>query len=370
MESYQNIASKYISSNAAGGIEESKESHQEDPFGLKSLGSEDQTKPTLRSFKIKSSIVSKALENFFTYTQYCQRYEGDIQELHQQWGHQLVQLKLKVNNIEDEGRLQELEDFDKEINLMKKEMSNQDIFAKFKDESYWRLLEEEVVANINLEDKSSSLQQRVHPKPALDRLSFSSTEFDSYYWLQKGCQRPFRSVIQLILWMNRPGDMNVTKGLDKRLPDLGELWLRNIPSESQEARDCVAKYFPKKVQLFSFNYESALGSIDLYHSALLAATSSVTETVFLYNFKISQAQTIALLAAFRKVTIFGLCSCIMHIPSVPSFPDSMANSNIWQLDFSSSGDRAHGDWGEDSSCFSNLMAGLAQVDILGETWSG
>ncbi|CAI2364307.1 unnamed protein product [Moneuplotes crassus] len=54
------------------------------------------------------------------------------------------------------------------------------------------------------------------------------------------------------------------------------------------------------------------------------------------------------------------------MPSVPSFPDSMENSNIRSLDFSFSGDSAHGDWGKDSSCFSNLMAGLAQVDTLRE----
>ncbi|CAI2371645.1 unnamed protein product [Moneuplotes crassus] len=365
MESKQNIASKYISSDGAGGAEESKESHQEDPFYLKSLESEGQTKPTVGSFKIKASIVSKALENFFTYTQDCQRYEGGIQELHQQWGHQLVQLKLKANNIEDEGRLQELEDLDKEINLLKKEMSNQDIFAKFKDESYWRLLKEEVVASINLEGNASSLQQPAQPKPALDRLHFSSTDFDYYYWLQQGCQQPFRKVTELRLWMNIPRDMNVIKGLDKRLPDLERLVIRNIPRESQEeARHCVAKYFPKTVRAFCFNDDSALGSISLYHSALLAAAPCVAKAVGLYNFKISQPQTIALLAAFHKVTHFGFHSCILHIPSVPSFPDSMANSNIRELDFWCSGDSDHGDWGKDSSCFSNLMAGLAQVDAL------
>ncbi|CAI2371690.1 unnamed protein product [Moneuplotes crassus] len=366
MESKQNIASKYISSDGAGGAEESKESLQEDPFYLKSLESEGQTKPTVGSFKIKASIVSKALENFFTYTQDCQRYEGDIQELHQQWGHQLVQLKLKANNIGDEGRLQELEDLDKEINLLKKEMSNQDIFAKFKDESYWRLLKEEVVASISLEGNASSLQQPAQPKPALDRLHFSSTDFDYYYWLQQGCQRPFRPVTELWLCMDSPGDMNVVTGLDKRLPDLERLRIRKIPRESQEARHCVAKYFPKTVREFSFNIASALGSISLYHSALLAAAPCVTERVELWNFKISQPQTIALLAAFHKVTRFGFGSCILHMPSVPSFPDSMANSNIRELNFYYSGDSAHGDWGKDNSCFSNLMAGLAQVDTVRE----
>ncbi|CAI2371810.1 unnamed protein product [Moneuplotes crassus] len=366
MESKQNIASKYISSDGAGGAEESKESHQEDPFYLKSLESEGQTKPTVGSFKIKASIVSKALENFFTYTQDCQRYEGGIQELHQQWGHQLVQLKLKANNIEDEGGLQELEDLDKEINLLKKEMSNQDIFAKFKDESYWRLLKEEVVASINLEGNASSLQQPAQPKPALDRLTFSSPEFDYYYWLQQGCQQPFSPVDELSLEMDSPGDMNVIKGLDKRLPDLKALRIGRIPRERQEASHCVAKYFPKTVRQFLFNFASALGSIDLYYSALLAAAPCVTKAVVLYNFKISQPQTVALLAAFHKVTSFGFSFCILHMPSVPSFPDSMVNSNIRELNFSCSGDSGHGDWGKDSSCFSNLMAGLAQVDAVRE----
>ncbi|CAI2371985.1 unnamed protein product [Moneuplotes crassus] len=366
MESNQNIPSKYISSGAAEGAEDSKEPYQEDPFDLKPLESEDQTKPTVRSFKIKTSIVSKALENFLKYIQDCQRYEEDAEILHQDWVDQLAQLKLRASNIE-EGRLYELEDLDKEINLLKKAMSKQDIFAKFKDESYWRLLKEEVVAHINLEDKGSSLQQPTQPKPALDRLDFSSTDFDYYYWLQQGCQQPFSPVTELRLRMNRPGDMNVVTGLDKRLPDLERLSIRNIPRESQEeARHCVAKYFPKTVREFYFNANSALGSISLYHSALLAAAPCVTETVFLYNFKISQPQTIALLAAFHKVTGFGFDSCILHMPSVPSFPDSMANSNIRTLDFWYSGDSDHGDWRKDSSCFSNLMAGLAQVDTLRE----
>ncbi|CAI2371804.1 unnamed protein product [Moneuplotes crassus] len=147
MESNQNIASKYLSSGAVGGAEESKESLQEDPFDLKPLESEDQTKPTVRSFKIMTSIVSKALENFLKYIQDCQRCEEDAEILHQDWVDQLAQLKLRASNIE-EGRLYELEDLDKKINLLKKAMSKQDIFAKFKNESYWRLLEEEVVANI------------------------------------------------------------------------------------------------------------------------------------------------------------------------------------------------------------------------------
>ncbi|CAI2371794.1 unnamed protein product [Moneuplotes crassus] len=366
MESNQNIASKYISSGAVGGAEESKESLQEDSFDLKPLESEDQTKPTVRSFKIKTSIVSKALENFLKYIQDCQRCEEDAEILHQDWVDQLAQLKLRASNIE-EGRLCELEDLDKEINLLKKAMSKQDIFAKFKDESYWRLLKEEVVALINLEDKGSSLQQPAQPKPALDRLHFSSAGFDYYYWLQQGCQRPFGPVTGLSLRMNRPGDMKVIKGLDKRLPDLERLVIRNIPRECQEeARHCVAKYFPKTVQRFYFNHGSALISIDLYYSALLAAAPCVTKDIRLYNFKISQPQTIALLAAFHKVTFFAFYSCILQMPSVPSFPDSMANSNIRELDFSSSGDSAHGDWGKDSSCFSNLMAGLAQVDTLRE----
>mmetsp|Transcript_9386 Transcript_9386/g.9073 ORF Transcript_9386/g.9073 Transcript_9386/m.9073 type:complete len:203 (-) Transcript_9386:33-641(-) len=167
--------------------------------------------------------------------------------------------------------------------------------------------------------------------------------------------------------MDSPGDMDVIKGLDKRLPDLERLSIRNIPRESQEeARHCIAKYFPKNVREFSFNIDSDLGSISLYHSALLAAAPCVTKTVYLYNFKISQPQTVALLAAFHKVTRFAFYSCILYISSVPSFPDSMANSNIRELDFNYSGDSDRGDWGKDSSCFSNLMAGLAQVDTLRE----
>ncbi|CAI2371902.1 unnamed protein product [Moneuplotes crassus] len=368
MESNQNIASKYLSSGAAGGAEDSKEPYQEDPFVLKSLESEGQTKPTVRSFKIKAIIVSKALQNFFTYTQDCQKYEGNIQELHQRWEQKLVLLKLRAIDIEEEGKLHELEDLDKDINLLKKAMSKQDIFSKLKDESYWRLLKEEVMANFHTcSSQTSPLKYMpAQPKPILDRLAFSSAEFDYYYWLQQGCQQPFRPVTGLELRMNRPGDMEVIEGLDKRLPGLEWLSISNIPRESQEARHCVVKYFPKTVREFAFNSASALGSISLYHSALLAAAPCVTEVVGLYNFKISQPQTIALLAAFHKVTRFDFFSCILYLPSVPSFPDSMANSNIRSLDFFSSGDSDRGDWGKDSSCFSNLMAGLAQVDTLRE----
>ncbi|CAI2371811.1 unnamed protein product [Moneuplotes crassus] len=369
MGNKQSVASKYISSGAAGGAEDSKEAYQEDPFGLKSLENEGQTKPTVRSFKIKAIIVSKALQNFFTYTQDCQRYEGDIQELHQRWEQKLVLLKLRAIDIGEEAKLHELEDLDKDINLLKKAMSKQDIFSELKEESYWKLLEEEVMANFHTcSSQTSPLKYKpAQPKPILDRLAFSSAEFHYYYWLQNGCQQPFRPVTELELWMDRPGDMNVIKGLDKRLPDLECLVIRNIPRESQEeARHCIAKYFPKTVRGFNFNFDSALGSIDLYYSALLAAAPCVTKEVYLYNFKISQPQTVALLAAFHKITHFGFRSCILHMPSVPSFSDSMVNSNIRELGFWYSGDFDHGDWRKDSSCFSNLMAGLAQVDTLRE----
>ncbi|CAI2371691.1 unnamed protein product [Moneuplotes crassus] len=369
MESNQNIASKYLSSGAAGGAEDSKEPYQEDPFDLKSLENEGQTKPTVRSFKIKAIIVSKALQNFFTYTQDCQRYEGDIQELHQRWEQKLVLLKLRAIDIEEEGKHHKFKDLDKEINLLKKAMSKQDIFSELKDESYWKLLKEEVMANFHTcSSQTSPLKYTpAQLKPILDRLAFSSAEFDYFYWLQQGCQQPFRPVAELRLCMDSPGDMDVIKGLDKRLPDLEWLEIRNIPRESQEeARHCIAKYFPKKVRGFCFNIDSALGSIDLYYSALLAAAPCVTRLVGLYNFKISQPQTVALLAAFHKVTIFGFESCILQMPSVPSFPDSMENSIIRKLDFWSSGDSAHGDWRKDNLCFSNLMAGLAQVDAVRE----
>ncbi|CAI2371822.1 unnamed protein product [Moneuplotes crassus] len=369
MGNKQSVASKYISSGTVRRTEDSKEAYQEDPFGLKSLESEGQTKPTVRSFKIKAIIVSKALQNFFTYTQDCQKYEGDIQELHQRWEQKLVLLKLRAIDIEEKGEFQELEDLDKEINLLKKAMSKQDIFSKLKDESYWRLLTEEVMANCHTcSRKTSSLKYMpAQPKPILDRLAFSSTGFDYYYWFQNGCQQPFRPVADLELRMNRPGDMNVITGLDKRLPDLKTFWIRHILRESQEeVKHCIAKYFPKTVREFSFNGASALESIDLYHSALLAAAPCVTKVVCLCNFKISQLQTIALLTAFHKVTYFGFTYCILHIPSVASFPDSVENSNIRRLDFNLSGNRAHGDWEKDSSCFNNLVAGLAQADTLRE----
>ncbi|CAI2371904.1 unnamed protein product [Moneuplotes crassus] len=359
MESNQNIASKYLSSGAAGGAEDSKEPYQEDPFDLKSLENEGQTKPTVRSFKIKAIIVSKALQNFFTYTQDCQRYEGDIQELHQRWEQKLT-LKRKEN-------FTNLKILIKKSTCCRRRCASKTSFLSLRTnpigdyckKKCWLIF---TSAQAKLLLKFTPAQ----PKPTLDRLTFSSTDFDYYYWLQKGRRQPFRPVTKLCLWMNYPGDMNVIKGLDKRLPDLEKLLIRNIPRESQEARHCVAKYFPKTVQTFVFNFNSALESIDLYHSALLVAAPCVTELVYLHNFKISQPQTIALLAAFHKVTHFGFDSCIVHISSVPSFPDSMANSNIQQLSLSSSGDSDHGDWEEDSSCFSNLMAGLAQVDAVRE----
>ncbi|CAI2368761.1 unnamed protein product [Moneuplotes crassus] len=161
-------------------------------------------------------------------------------------------------------------------------------------------------------------------------------------------------------------DIEMVKGLTKRFSELGQLKIHHIPARSKEAKELLDKYFPLKVNKFSFNENSALSKIDFYSASLLSNAACVTGSVHLCNFKISQTQMISILPAFKKVNYLALSSCVLAILSVPAFGASMKGCTIRALDLNHSGDKAHGKWSKDNSSFVNLMTGLGKVKSVKE----
>ncbi|CAI2371555.1 unnamed protein product [Moneuplotes crassus] len=332
----------------------------DEPFGLKRVGPTDSASTevgeeakgcSLEIIRMKTQMILKALASYNV----CMNLGGEENDA-TKWIKQLSQIKEKTDDIEKEGNLDELEELDTQIQVIKEQVLEDSTFAKFRDNFFWSYFKQGIIEDGNREGLSSKSPN------SLCSEAYTPFDFKGLYKAKTGATKTFGPTVQFKLELNKPKDMDMLLSLDKRMPELKTLQIAKIPEDHEESKTAISKYFPERVKEFHFNQQSPMGTTDFYSSALLPGASSVLERAYLWNLNISEPYVTALISAYKGVSQLFFGKCILNVESTLDFGDVMQDSQISILGFENCGDEEHGVWERDSSPFVNIMAGLGKTE--------
>ncbi|CAI2369347.1 unnamed protein product [Moneuplotes crassus] len=198
-------------------------------------------------------------------------------------------------------------------------------------------------------------------KKAIALINPSTLEqLEKCYEMITGVSEPIKASSGLVLKFDNIKDLDFINSMENMpICDLDSLKIRHIRDNLQVAKDFIYLSFPRNVREFHFNSEGKIYDFENIIDTVSFVSPLVSTGLFLYNFKLNQAQMKKLFRIVSKRLIYvGVPQCILELDSIPDFSNSLDGSIIEWLGISYCGSPECCDWKKYPERFSNLIRGL------------
>lgn len=155
------------------------------------------------------------------------------------------------------------------------------------------------------------------------------------------------------------GDRSFLQKVDRRIPDIREVWLKSIPAYQTEiVNSFLTNYFPTVISGF-YMQMLLVSDIEVFIDSLVVISRKVTQKITLSNFYISGDNLVKIFDSYNKTRELNITYCTLSLTQVPNFGKALWGCKLKSISFEGWGNVNHGDWSKNSHHFENLIEGLA-----------
>lgn len=125
------------------------------------------------------------------------------------------------------------------------------------------------------------------------------------------------------------------------------------------------KFFPEKVEEFSFNKGGVLSSkFSYYEIGVFNACDKTHRKVGIYNYELTLEQLFFILLASKKSRLVDLAGCKFDLSTEIDFTDAVQDSNISKISLASCSLIGQNSWKESPDSLFKLLNGLLKISSV------